>query len=418
MARTKPRRPARAPAAPAASGPALPARVLRSPIALTALTVGAAAILLYLLPTADLLRGVRDRAAGALGVHVFTLVAAGGAFGALAAAKRTRWLRGRSRVLAAAALLLAFSSGALGLWRPDAAIGGAALAEASAGGALGRWLSGGPPAALAWLLTLPAGLALLWPERARRLLRASPGAAALAGRWLWRRGPRQACAALDARLRRFGEPAGAPGPEELEALRAARAAREAAVAPRALAAADAPPPAADAARDDGEDEAADAGDEEVDEDGRPAVQIPMDMEHEAAGWRHSADGWQLPPLDILRAADAAASDEQDNARRARLIEGDAGLVRRGRRGDRDQRGARHHPVRRRAGLERPHPHRPRTRRRRRPRCSTGRAARARWRSRSRARASASAASPRSSTTSRSPSPRPRCGSRRPCPASR
>ena len=312
MARTKPRRPARAPAAPAASGPALPARILRSPIALTVLTVGAAAILLYLLPTADLLRGARDRAAGALGVHVFTLVAAGGAFGALAAAKRTRWLRGRSRVLAAAALLLAFSSGALGLWRPDAAIGGAALAEASAGGALGRWLSGGPPVALAWLLTLPAGLALLWPERARSLLRASPGAAALAGRWLWRRGPRQACAALDARLRRFGEPAGAPGPEELEALRAAREAREAA--------ADAPPPAADAARDDGEDEAADAGDEEVDEDGRPAVQIPMDMEHEAAGWRHSADGWQLPPLDILRAADAAASDEQDNARRARLIE--------------------------------------------------------------------------------------------------
>lgn len=77
MARTKTRRPARAQAAPAAAGRRLSlSRVLRSPIALTALTVAAAAILLYLLPTADLLRAARDRAVEAIGVHVFTLVAA------------------------------------------------------------------------------------------------------------------------------------------------------------------------------------------------------------------------------------------------------------------------------------------------------------------------------------------------------
>ena len=319
MARTKTRRPARAQAAPAAAGRRLSlSRVLRSPIALTALTVAAAAILLYLLPTADLLRAARDRAVEALGVHVFTLVAAGGSLGAIAAAKRTRWLRGRSRVLAALALLLVFSAGALGLWRPDAAIGGVALADASAGGAAGRWLSGWP-VALAWLATLPAGLALLQPERAKRLLRASPGAAAKSGRWLWRHGPRQAVAALDARMRRFGEPGDDPALADLEALRAARLAREAADPPRTLAAADGgdAPTAASAAP------AADAdgeGEDEQDEDGRPAVQIPMDMEHEADGWRHSADGWQLPPLDILRAADPAASDERDNERRARLIE--------------------------------------------------------------------------------------------------
>lgn len=61
MARTRTRRPTRAPSASAAGGRRLAlSRILRSPIALTALTVAVAAILLYLLPTADLLRGARE----------------------------------------------------------------------------------------------------------------------------------------------------------------------------------------------------------------------------------------------------------------------------------------------------------------------------------------------------------------------
>ena len=45
----------------------------------------------------------------------------------------------------------------------------------------------------------------------------------------------------------------------------------------------------------------------------------MDLEHGADEWRHSADGWQLPPIEVLRTIKPAAPELQDNQRRAQLI---------------------------------------------------------------------------------------------------
>ena len=330
MARTKARRspaPARARSA-GARLPRLP-RLLRPEVVGTALVVLAAAILPYLLPLTSVLREARDGLVETFGVHVFTIVTAVALAGVLLALRRVRWLRGHARHLAGVALLLLFSAGLLGLWRPSASVGAVDLAVTSAGGDAGRWLTSGWLAATAWLLTLPAGFTLLWPHTAARALRATPGEAARDGVWIWRHGPRQALAALATRLRRFGEPdvpdlAGPGGlsaiaaiPEvlALDPFHARRAASANGDCGEGGCGADHAAAEAAAALDEAGSTA--GGDEDADE--LSAVQMPMDLEHEIAGWRHSSDGWQLPPIDALHEAEPAASEAQNNARRADLI---------------------------------------------------------------------------------------------------
>ena len=322
MARTKSRRsPARARARSAGARFPRPPRLLRPEVVGTALVVVAAAILPYLLPLTSVLREARDGLVGTFGVHVFTIVTAVALLGMLLALRRVRWLRGHARHLAGVALLLVFTAGLLGLWRPSASVGAVDLGATSAGGDAGRWLTGGWLAAAAWLLTLPAGFALLWPRTAARMLRATPAEAARDGAWLWRHGPRQALASLGARLRRFGEPdvpdlGDIPEVQALDPFHARRApsanGNGGASGADGATLDDASAIAAHALHDDD-------GEASEEDDEAPAVQMPMDLEHEIAGWRHSSDGWQLPPIDALHEAEPAASALKDNARRAQLI---------------------------------------------------------------------------------------------------
>ena len=278
-----------------------------------ALVLLAAAVTAYLLPidsvpVAGLLDRARDGFVETFGVHVFTLAALLAGTGAIVAARRPSLASRHRRHLLGAALLLVFSAGALGLWRPDAAIGGVGLDAVTAGGRVGQWLTGSLLATLVWLATAPAGFALLWPRTSARVARAAPGASLRAGAWTWAHGPRQAIAALTAWVKRIGQ-SDVPNAAEMEALRARR------IVASANGAA-----AASAADQTGDLDAAEAGDEpDEEEPERPAVQIPMDMEHEAAAWRHSSDGWQLPPMDLLREAEPAASETRSNERRAQLI---------------------------------------------------------------------------------------------------
>ncbi|MDA1061746.1 MAG: hypothetical protein O2895_02375, partial [Chloroflexi bacterium] len=149
MARTKSRRaPARTRAR--SAGARLP-RLLRPEVIGTALVVVAAALLPYLLPLTSVLREARDGLVETFGVHVFTLVSAVAMLGMLLALRRLRWLGGRTRHLAGIALLLIFSAGLLGLWRPSASVGAVDLSATSAGGDAGRWLTSGWLVASAWL---------------------------------------------------------------------------------------------------------------------------------------------------------------------------------------------------------------------------------------------------------------------------
>ena len=52
---------------------------------------------------------------------------------------------------------------------------------------------------------------------------------------------------------------------------------------------------------------------------REPAQIPMDLDTPADQWRHSADGWQLPPIELLTETATAVSGGADNERRAQLI---------------------------------------------------------------------------------------------------
>ena len=301
MARAKTRRASRRTAA--SSFPRL-RRLIRPELLGTLLVVVAVATLPYLLPLTAVLRSARDELVGALGLHVFSGVAAVAALGAVLALRKSEWLIRRRRHIAGAALLLLFSAGLLSLWRPETRVGSVDLGGTSAGGDLGRLLTGGWLLGLAWLATLPAAFALLWPRTAARLLRATPGEIARDGIWLWRHGPRQAAAGLAARLRRYGDP-GISQPEAHDPFFELRA-----PLPEKLAA------PIDA---NGDARAEEIRPEEDEDEGRAAVQIPMDLEHEAGEWRHSSDGWQLPPIELLRENVPAPAGLRDNERRAELI---------------------------------------------------------------------------------------------------
>ncbi len=229
--------------------------------------------------------------------------------------------RHRRHVLGAA-LLLAFSWGLLGMWRPLLTLDGVDLQAASAGGALGRSLTTWPRL-LPWLLCLPAGFALLWPRTATGLARRAPGACARLARsvWRWR---------LDRRAWR-GVRALARGIWRLpRALRALVVALQPAMPAKRRAQAEAPASISDLA---GPPEPTllsvpRAGAPPVEELEPPpqeeaeaarATQIEMDLERPAEEWRHSGDGWQLPPLSLLEDAAAAEHSGTDNARRAELI---------------------------------------------------------------------------------------------------
>ena len=301
MARTKARRTRRR-SQRARFSPRLP-RLIRPEIVGAALVVAAVALLPYLLPLTSVLRSARDEVVGALGLHVFTALVLLMALGVLLAFRKGAWLRSRRRHLAGLALLLVFSAGLLSLWKPDTRVGGVDLAVASAGGDAGRLLTSGWLAGVGWLATLPLGFALLWPRTAQRLLRATPGEIARDGVWLWRHGPRQLAAAAAERVRRFGKsdlPDSSRDPFfELRASLPADFAPQREVAVEA--AADPEP----------------VGRE--DEEEPPAKQMPMDLEHEVAGWRHSSDGWQLPPIELLAEVEPPPPELGDQQRRADLI---------------------------------------------------------------------------------------------------
>ena len=269
---------------------------------------------------------LRASALGLLGLHQATLaLLAGGAGAVLLLGRRGPALGGplwrHRRHALGALLMLLFSWGLLGLWRAPFALDGVDLEAASAGGAFGRSLTTWPHLLL-WLLCPPLGFALLWPRTAARLARRAPGAARAAARsvWRWRLDRRAGRAVRSLAVAVAGLPAllralvGAiqPGTAREERAPASR--------PSSISELAGPPeptllstPRSDAPA---VDDLAAPAEESRDP---PPTQIVMDLERPAGEWRHSGDGWQLPPLSLLE--DGAASDHAaaDNSRRAELI---------------------------------------------------------------------------------------------------
>ena len=277
------------------------------------LVVLAAATVPVLLPLAGVIGDVRDAAVGALGVHVFTLTLALAASGVVIALRRGEWVRRHRRHVIGVASLVLFSAGALGGWHPDTHVGTADLAQRSAGGDLGAALLT-RPLLFGSLLSLPLGLVLLWPRTTLAAARATPAVAWRALRWGWglnlhRSVPRALARGARATVR----PRRVPRVNEMrEAVEQWRPAVAAGAVATALA--PVPPAAAEAAGD--AIEPPDAPEPTLDDRQR---QIPMDLDHDALEWRHSADGWQLPPMDLLDEGAPSTNDEIDGEARAALI---------------------------------------------------------------------------------------------------
>ena len=283
--------------------------ILRPEVVGALLVVLAAAAVPYLLPLVGVFGDARDALVRALGLHVFTLTALLAVAGVLVAFRRAGRVARHRRHLLGALSLLVFAAGALGGWRPAAEIGSVDLAETSAGGQLGSAVLAWPWA-VAWLAALPLGFALLWPHTSIVVLRASPGAARRSLRAAWRLGLHRriarAARAARALLRRRRATPPADVRQAIADWRPAQPVEELAGPPTpSLAAATAT--------------AGEAAAPPADPNARSEKQIPMDMEHAAEEWRHSADGWQLPPMDLLDEGTAAGRPEIDNEQRAQLI---------------------------------------------------------------------------------------------------
>ena len=280
----------------------------------TALVVFAFAALPMLLPLASVLDDARDAIVRGLGLHAFTLVLVVAFFGAVLALRRGAWLGRHRRHVLGIGVLLVLAAGPLGRWYPAGEVGTVDLAVQSAGGDLGRRLTANGLAMLAWAFTLPLGFTLLWPRTTATMLRAMPRAAGRGLAALWQPGLHRAIGRGFASLRRRRSESASEYDQEFPLLHPV-APSEAPAEPAALAenieaeieGAEQP------ARPFEEDDAEEEEDETV-------TQIPMDMETAAEAWRHSSDGWQLPPIDLLNEGLQASSGMLNSDYRARVIE--------------------------------------------------------------------------------------------------
>ena len=300
---------------------------LRPEVAGTALVVLAVAAIPYVIPITGVVGDLRDRAVGAFGLHVFTLIVLIAAVGVVLALRRGFVFAGHARHIAGLLLLLVFIAGVFGRWFPAATVGGVDFAQVSAGGDAGRALTSTLWAGIAWALLLPAGFALLWPLTARRLVRNAPIWAWDTLRWIWDlglhrrlyRGVRAIPGVVRMLNTRFDvrRPRPAEDASDIEAVPARRS-KGASAAAAVLDVAD--PEVAEVTPAKGRKKREIAPEPLDDEESRAAAQLGMDMDTPVSQWRHSADGWQLPPTKILTPQPAVTDRKAENQRRAALIE--------------------------------------------------------------------------------------------------
>ncbi len=291
--------------------------LVRPEIAGTALVVLAVAAIPYVVPITGVVGDLRDRLVEAFGLHVFTLIVLIAATGIVLALRRGGALKRHARHLAGLLALLVYLAGVFGRWYPDASVGAVDFATVSAGGDAGRSLTSNGWAALGWLAMLPLGFTLLWPRTAQKIARNAPRWSLETLRWLWDLGLHRRLWAVLRALpraaralnRRFDVSRPANEADDLIAVAPAPAGGLEDVAGPA----DPDLAAAVPAR-------AKRRKKEEPVDDKPPTQLGMDMETPIEQWRHSADGWQLPPTKMLTPQPAAQDRATENQRRASLIE--------------------------------------------------------------------------------------------------
>ena len=285
--------------------------VARPEVIGTGLVVLAAAAIPYLLPLTGVFGAARDALVALFGLHVFTVIGLLAGLGALLALHREYLLKRHRRHVIGLAVFLVFVAGALGLWYPQTQVGEVNLALTSAGGLLGSVMTATWWSTLLWLALLPASYAMLWPVTAQRIARATPGTLWRFLAWLWSLGLHRLVGRGIVHLFNlargirpvevFDEPVEEPVPLEAARKRKAREAELAAAVEKLV---PLPDPVINGP---------------TDLDGKPVAQLGMDLDTPVGEWRQAADGWQLPPLKMLKKVEVRAKSTLDNQRRADLI---------------------------------------------------------------------------------------------------
>ncbi len=267
----------------------------------------------WLAPRTGDISGLGDVLVRTFGLHVFVLVAFLAYLGWLILRHElnsaVRWWKPWLVGLLAAA----FTIGLLGFFRPDGELGETSLSDVTAGGDLGHLLASHPLGILIWLLAGGAAFAIMWPQASMAALREVPVIARRV--WGWRLPQRawRATAKVVDLIFPTRPPPDTSVKVPLETLMWARSSGTVL----------------------GE-EPGTAVDEPPGEPGERAplppdlglqTELPLAIEAgEESPQRltivaspHAADGWQLPPLDLLTDATAATGAQADRDARAQLI---------------------------------------------------------------------------------------------------
>ncbi len=281
----------------------------------TLLIVLAVASVPYLIPFTGVLGEGRNGLVELLGLHVFTLILLVAGFGLMLALRSRTTRRPRPRHIAGLVTGFVVLAGILGRWYPDVQVGDVALHSVSAGGEFGRLFAGSLWGTTAWILAWPLAFALLWPRTARTVAQEAPGTTAEVARWTWELGLHRyawrgivAIAALSVTAVRTVNRRLEVAPPNDDELRAAGV-------PIPVEGDDVQPESTSNAAAVLEPETIQI--EELEP--KPATQMPMDLETPVNQWRHSADGWQLPPVTMLQEPVVTKNKGFDNQRRANLI---------------------------------------------------------------------------------------------------
>ncbi|MDA1010503.1 MAG: hypothetical protein O2888_03405, partial [Chloroflexi bacterium] len=285
--------------------------IARPEVAGTILVVLAIASVPYVLPVTGVLGDLRNNLVETFGLHVFTFIVLIAALGITQALRRTGVIRRHARHVAGALAFVVFLAGLFGRWYPDATVGPVEFGAVSAGGDVGRALNSVGWAIATWAAMLPLAFALLWPRTAAQVARNLPRWSWDTIQWLWDLGLHRhlgrVLAATPTLLRTLNRRRDVETPiaadstlADIEAVAGpADPSLVAAVPARAGRKAKRPQP---------------------EEEEKPPAQLGMDMETPVDEWRHSADGWQLPPTKLLTPQPAATDRGAENHRRAQLIE--------------------------------------------------------------------------------------------------
>ncbi len=292
--------------------------IFRPELVGTIFVVIAAASIPFLIPLAGLIADARDELIRALGLHTFTLVVILAGVGIILAFRKNSLLTERRRHLVGLLFLLFFLSGILGYWYPDRLIGTTDLSIFSAGGELGRTLTYWPEGVVIWLSFGILGFILLWPHSALEIAKIPPNLFLQGLQILWaKRIDKYLINTSISVITIIYKNIKLKITASLFSSTSQKSSTNSDFITKVAG------PKTPELNTPIQEDITEINEIIVEQDNelekRPVAQLSMDMQTPADEVRHSDDGWQLPPINVLAETSGTELGTVDNDERADLI---------------------------------------------------------------------------------------------------